>query len=73
MEFFPGKDCSNVHEASKIQKNVETAVDLVVAFLGLVKIHAAPVECIARNKTCEQVIGTNRSADTDDEELCKVG
>lgn len=69
VEISPGEDCADVHEAAEIEKDIERAVDFVMAFVCLLEILATPVKSVASHEACEEVVGTDCTANTNGEEL----
>jgi hypothetical protein len=69
VELFEWQYRPNVHEAAEVEEYIEGAVDLVVSLLCLIKILPAPVQSIASYEACEEVIGTDRTTNTNGEEL----
>ena len=69
MELSPGEDCADVHEATEVEKDVKTAVDFIVSLVRFFQVHAIPVEGVSGDEAREQIIGTERTTDTDGEEL----
>lgn len=69
MKFPPGEDRPDVHEPSKIEKDVQRAVYLVVSLYRFFQVQAVPVEGISGNEARKQVVGAERTTYTDDEKL----
>lgn len=68
MELIPRQDSTDVHEASKIEKHINTTVDFVVSFKRLIEESSVPIKCCAGTKACQKIIETCAASDTNDEE-----
>lgn len=69
MELIPWQDRANVHEPSKVEQDVDTRVDFVMARFGLFEILAIPVECASGDEACEKVVSTEGAACANDKQL----
>lgn len=67
MELGPGHDDADVHEAGKVEQDVDARVDLVVALLRLGQVLAVPVERDAGAEAGQQVVGREHARRADDE------
>ena len=72
LELRPGDDGADVHEAAKVEDDVEAAVHFVVPFLRFLEVHAVPVECVTGDEAGQEVVSAKGSANTDGEELCDI-
>jgi hypothetical protein len=68
VEGGPGDDGADVHEAAEVEEDVEAAVDLVVAALGLGEELAVPVQADSGDGAGEEVICAEAAAGAEDEE-----
>lgn len=73
VEFGPWDDGSDVHETTEVEDDIETAVDLVVALLGFLKVDSVPVHDVAGDEASEEIVGTERTANANGEQADSHG
>lgn len=66
-ELSAGDDGSDVHEASKVQDDVEDTVDLIMACFRFFEVLAIPIQPGAGNEARQQVISSEHSTCADRE------
>lgn len=67
MEFGPRDDGADVHEPTKVEKNVDAGVDFIVASLGFHEILPIPVERVSSHCAGKKVVGSDGAACSEDE------
>lgn len=67
VELSPGNGCSNKHESTKVQKNIQTVVDLIVSSISLGKEVSIPVEEVPSDEASDKVVCADSATGSDDE------
>lgn len=73
VELSPGDDGSDVHEASKVQDNIDDTVDLIMACFRFFEVLAIPIQPGAGNEARQQIIGSEHSTSADREKADSSG
>lgn len=68
MELAPRNDGANVHEAAKVEQDVNARVDLVMPALCLLEKFAVPVESAAGDGAGENIVAAEGARGPEDEE-----